>query len=373
MALTALQVRSARPGRHCDGKGLYLLVKPSGAKSWVLRVVVNRRRCDFGLGAADLVTLQEAREKALEGRKLAKAGINPSAEWRRVETVVPTFEEAARRYHAEVEKAWRNGKHGAQWLTTLESYVFPSLGAKRVSEIDAPAIQAALVPIWLTIPETARRVRQRIAVVLDYSRGQGWRETEAPMRAVNTLMKRIKQPSAGNFAALPWEELPALVKRIKEAAPTVGRLALRFCLMTASRPGNVRSATWAEIDLDAKLWNIPAHKMKSGKPHNVPLAVPAVAILEEVRHLSSGRQEDPVFPGTKGKRLSDATLAKAFRLAGGTGYTVHGTARSSFRDWIAEQTSFPGEWAEAALAHAIPKRRKPPIAVRNIWSSAETS
>jgi integrase len=374
LPLTVKQVESAKPGRHSDGKGLYLLVKPKpdapdkgGAKSWVLRVQHRGQRRDFGIGSyasesfspdyerfplvqRRAITLAEARDKARVGRELAKVGIDPSAEWRREEMVIPTFEMAARQYHAHVEKAWRNGKHGAQWLTTLETYAFPTIGPKLVSEIDASDIQAVLLPIWLTKSETARRVRQRVLVVLDYCKGKGWRETEAPARALGQLMKGIKQPKKGNFEALPYAELPALMGRLRDGDLSVGRLALQFLILNASRSGEVRGATWGEIDWDAAEWRIPPERMKADKLHIVPLVPAAIEILEQMRGLFGDRKpSEPIFPGIRGKSLSDATLAKVLRVAGSGTATVHGL-RSTFRDWAAE-TGFADAWAEAALAH----------------------
>jgi integrase len=367
MALTVKQVQSAKPGRHCDGKGLYLLVKPSGSKSWVLRTQHLGRRRDFGLGSVVLeriavsdslvplhrrrsLTLAEAREKARIGREMAKTGVNPSVEWRAEEAVVPTFEATAREYHGHVQKAWRNGKHGDQWLTTLETYVFPKLGSRLVSDIDADLIQSVLLPIWLTKSETARRIRQRIGVVLDYAHGKGWRETEAPMRAVGKLLGGMKQPDKGNFEAMPWSDLPAFMAKLREAESSMGRLALQFLILTAARSGEVRGATWAEIDLDQAEWRIAGSRMKAGKPHLVPLTAPALTILRKVQGWAKGNARTPLFPGLKGKPLSDATLNKALRVSGGFG-TVHGL-RSSFRDWAAEQ-GFNNDWAEAALAHSV--------------------
>jgi integrase len=367
MPLTTKQVQAAKPGRHADGRGLYLLVKPTGARSWVLRVQHRGRRRDLGLGSAVLervdvddslvplhrrksLTLAEAREKARIGRELAKAGIDPSAEWRAEDSVIPTFEAAAREYHGHVEKAWRNGKHGAQWITTLENYVFPKLGARLVSDIDADVIQSVLLPIWLTKSETARRVRQRIGVVLDYAHGKGWRDTEAPMRAVNKLLGGIKQAAKGNFAAMPWTALPEFMGKLRQAESSVGRLALQFLILTAARSGEVRNATWGEVDLEQAEWRIPGSRMKAGKPHLVPLTEPALAILKDLRGLLAGKDSDPIFPGMKGKPLSDATLNKALRVSDGIG-TVHGL-RSAFRDWAAEN-GFNNDWAEAALAHSV--------------------
>jgi integrase len=354
--LTPMEVRHAKAGRHADGKGLYLLVKPSGAKSWVLRVQVGGRRRDYGLGSLDLVSLTEARDRALEYRKAAKSGLDPSLERKKAQRAIPTFEEAARRYHETVKASWRNGKHADQWLSTLKAHAFPTIGSLRVDHIEAPTIQSVLLPIWLTLPETARRVRQRITSVLDFAHGQGWRATETPRNAVNTLMKRIKQPRRrGGFAAIPYAELPDFMGELKAGPPTVGRLALQFLILTAARSGEVRSARWEEIDLDKAQWSLPAERMKAGEAHSVPLTPAAVEVLRQVREITSVRKGQPIFPGLKGKPLSDATLAKVLRVAGEGSATVHGM-RSAFRDWVAEQTSFPDAWAEAALAHTLPNK-----------------
>lgn len=371
LPLTHKQCQNAKPGRHSDGGGLYLLVKPSGARSWVLRVQYRGMRRDFGIGSytdkaaggelpierRKLLTLTEARDKARAGRKLAKAGINPSAHWRALEEAdrpAVTFEAATRDYHKHVSGSWRNGKHGKQWLATLELYAFPKLGRKPVDEIDASAIQSVLLPHWLTKGETMRRVRQRIGAVLDYSHSQGWREAEAPMRAVNQLMRSIKQPKGSNFAALPYADLPAFWQKLTTAEPSVGRLALRFLILTVARSGEVRQAKWSEIDFAEAEWRVPTTNTKTGRLHIVPLVPEAVAILEQMRDLFGGDPNAQVFPGLKGKPLSDATLAKAFRTSGGGDYTVHGL-RSTFRDWAAE-TGQPDAWAEAALSHGNPDK-----------------
>lgn len=369
MPLTHKQVLNAKPGRHSDGRGLYLLVKPSGARSWVLRVQYEGQRRDFGLGSfvADAIsspvpvhlrkalTLNDARTKARIGRDLAKAGLNPSKEWSApAPEAKPTFERAAREYHLNVSKGWRNGKHGAQWLSTLEAHAFPLIGALPVDEVDASAIQSVLMPIWLTIPETARRVRQRIGVVLDYAKGKGWRDTEAPLRAVGQLMRGIKQPRGGNFAAMPYKDLPALMAGLRGSDASVGRLALQFLILTAARSGEVRNAKWQEIDFEEAEWRMPPAATKTGRLHIVPLVPAAIDILNELRGLFGGEPAAPIFPGLKGKPMSDATLSKALRVAGGGEFTVHGF-RSTFRDWAAE-TGFADAWAEAALAHGNPDK-----------------
>jgi len=365
MPLTVKQVQSAKPGRHSDGKGLYLLVKPSGSKSWVLRVQHNGRRQDFGLGsvATDAIdvdiplqrrrslTLAEAREKARIGRELARAGINPSAAWRIEEEQIPNFKEAAEQYHAQVSKAWRNGKHGDQWLNTLKTYAFPFIGRLSVDEVDAPAIQRALLPIWLSKSETARRVKQRIGVVLDYAHGKGWRKAEAPMRALNQLMGGIKQPKGTNFAAMPYKDVPTFLSKLADGEFSVGRLALQFLVLTAARSGEVRKARWR--DIEAAEWRVPPENAKTGRLHIVPLVPAAIEIVERLEGVFSPQEGDLVFPGLKGV-MSDATLAKVLRVNGGGDFTVHGF-RSAFRDWAAE-TGFADAWAEAALAHTNPNR-----------------
>lgn len=369
MALTVKQCQNARPGRHSDGRGLYLLVKPSGARSWVLRVQYRGKRRDFGLGGylesrpgpspVELerlrsLTLAEARDKAKFARDLAKAGINPSELWRQEVVSVPTFEAAAREYHRQVEKGWRNAKHGAQWLSTLKDYVFPVIGQRLVSEIEASDIQRVLLPIWLTKGETARRVRQRILAVLDYAHAKKWRELESPARAVSQLMRSIKQPKGGNFAAMPWAAAPSFMATLRGQPATMGRLALQFLILTAARSGEVRKARWSEIDMESCEWRMPPEHTKTGRPHLVPLVPAATAILKEVQGFFEGDSKGLIFPGNKGNPLSDATMAKAMRTAGGEGYTVHGW-RSTFRDWAAE-TGQPDAWAEAALAHGIPDK-----------------
>jgi integrase len=367
MALTVKQVQNAKVGRHSDGKGLYLLVKPSGSKSWVLRVQHRGRRQDFGLGSVAsesieaaiplqkrrTLTLAEAREKARIGRELAKAGINPSAEWKQEAEKVPTFQYAAEQYHAQVSTAWRNGKHGDQWLNTLKAYAFPFIGSLTVDRIDAADLQRVLMPIWLPKGETARRVRQRIGVVLDYAHGKGWRSAEAPMRALSQLMGGIKQAKGTNFAAMPYKDVPAFVSKLEAAEFSVGRSALQFLILTAARSGEVRKARWKDFDLDAAEWRVPPENAKTGRLHIVPLAPAAMEIVKCVQAALAPKSNDLIFPGLKGI-MSDATLAKVLRVNRGEDYTVHGF-RSSFRDWAAE-TGFADAWAEAALAHINPNR-----------------
>lgn len=356
--LAPFQVMNAKPGRHPDGDGLYLLVSPTGTKSWVLRVQVDGKRRDFGLGAFGLkgkgITLSEAREEAAKWRKVAKAGGNPSVDRKRERAQGKTFKEAALDFHASTKRSWKNAKHADQWINTLKTYVFPKIGNIAADKIEAADIQNVLLPIWQSKAETARRVRQRIGTVLDYCQAKGWRQNDAPMRAVNTLMKAHKQPRKGNFPAMPYRDVPAFIGKLAAGNQTAGRMALQFAILTASRSGEVRGATWGEVDLDNALWTIPGDRMKMGEEHVVPLSSAAKAILTQAAAFFPTRADSLIFPGLKRNALSDMTLSKALRANGGADYTVHGF-RSSFRDWCAE-CGFSNDWAEAALAHSVPNR-----------------
>lgn len=348
--LTALKIRSlTEPGRYSDGDGLFLEINGKGAASWILRVQNNGKRQDIGLGSSKVVSLKEAREAAFATRQKIAQGIDPVAERKQERQVIPTFRRAAEMVHEEHEKAWKNGKHQNQWIATLKTYAFPKMGDRLVGEIEGPLIRDVLAPIWLSKPETARRVRQRIGTVLDWSYARGFRATEAPMRSLSKGLPR--QPKKDNhFAALPYASVPGFIEKLS-ARESVGRVALEALILTAARSGEIRGATWSELELDAALWTIPAERMKMGRVHVVPLAPQAVAVFERAKKFKAGAS-DLVFPGQNVKKpLSDMTLLKILRdmhLA----VTVHGF-RSAFRDWVAEQTDYSGEIAEAALAHTV--------------------
>ncbi|MFA5969142.1 MAG: integrase arm-type DNA-binding domain-containing protein [Sphingomonas sp.] len=338
------------PGRYSDGEGLLLQISPSGGKSWLMRVQVNGRRRDIGLGELRHVSLRDARLEAAAIKKLAKSGIDPLEERRKVEIVIPTFEQAAKRAHAEMVKGWKNGKHTKQWIKTLELYAYPKLGKLRVDQIEGPIIRDVLAEIWLDIPETARRVRQRIGTVLDWSYANGFRTSEAPMRSISKGLPR--QPrKTGHFAALPHAEVPAFMKRLRARGLSSSRLALEALILTAVRSGEVRGARWSELDDDLTLWTIPAERMKAGAEHSVPLSQQAADVFRQARALRIA-ECDLIFPSaTSGSALSDMALLELVRGMD-LPATVHGF-RSSFRDWAAEETDVPREIAEAALAHTL--------------------
>lgn len=347
--LTATAVKAtSEPGRYGDGDGLFLLIGKRGGKSWMVRVQKDGRRRDIGLGSASKVPLKLARERAAEVRCQLEVGIDPVAE-RRKAAGVPTFRDAAKLVHAEHKGGWKNGKHQAQWLSTLEAYAFPKFGDWSVANVDAAAVRDALAAIWLTKPETARRLRQRIRTVIDWSVAKGYRDTALAMPVIDKALPK-QRVKVRHHAALPYADLPEFIGQLR-ARESMGRLALEAAILTAARSGEVRLAAWPELDLEAATWTVPAERMKAGRDHVVPLSAQAVALFERMKLHRRGDSE-LVFPGSKrAKPLSDMTLTKALRDMG-QAVTAHGF-RSTFRDWIAEQTTWPAELAEAALAHVV--------------------
>lgn len=348
--LSAALVRNAGPGRYADGGCLYLEVESSGSRHWVLRVVVHGKRRDIGLGPTPVLSLAEARELAARLRKVALAGGDPVAERDKDKRAPLLFADAARAVHmAHIVPNAKNSKHCAQWITSLEAYAFPHIGSKAVHLIGEPDILRVLAPIWTEKPETARRVRQRLRSVLDWARTAGHREGINPVEGVETGLPR-QRDRARHHEALAWQNLPELMPRL-ERVEGLGALALRFAILTAARSGEVRGATWTEIDMVDAVWTVPAARMKAGRLHRVPLSDPALEILGQVRelHRDGGSL---VFPSSReGRQLSDMTLAAVLKRLK-VPVTVHGF-RSTFRDWAEEATGFPHEVKEAALAHTI--------------------
>lgn len=347
--LSATAVKAAKqPGRYGDGDGLYLLIGRSGARSWVCRVQKDGKRRDIGLGSAKKVSLALARERSAKVRTQVEVGLDPIAE-RRKEAGIPTFREAAATVFAENKKNWRNAKHRGQWLTALTKYAFPHFGDMSVNLVDGPHVRDALVAIWLDKPETARRVRQRIVTVIDWAIAKGYRTLPLPMAAINKSLPKVKAKLV-HHRALPYADVSAFVTKLRERE-SVGRLAFEALVLTAGRSGEIRGATWSELDLEKKLWTIPAERMKAGREHIVPLSDAVVNVFKRAEAHREVRN-DLVFPGTHYRKpLSDMTLTKICRdLA--VPAVPHGF-RSSFRDWVAEETDFDGDVAEMALAHTI--------------------
>lgn len=346
-ALTVAAVRSAtKPGKYFDGHGLFLRIDANGSRFWVQRIVIRGKRCEMGLGSAALVSLAEARAAALENRKLARAGGDPLRAKHEAQAIL-TFEEASRKVHEMHKPTWKNPKHAAQFISTLETYAFPRLGKLKVKDVTSADVLAVLMPIWTTKAETARRVRQRIGTVMKWTIAQGWRQDNPAENIGQALPKVSKVPE--HRKALGYTEVANCIEAVNiSGAGVTTKLAFEFLVLTAARSGEVRDARWNEIDMTAKIWEISAARMKMKRPHRVPLSPRAIEVLKVAEGMQDG--SDLIFPGTKkGRPLSDATLSKLVKELGFKA-DVHGF-RTSFRTWAQERTNFPREVAETALAH----------------------
>ena len=347
-ALSAAFVRSvAKAGRYCDGQGLYLQVDPSGSRRWIQRLVIAGRKRELGLGGFPLVSLKEARAQALANRRMARSGGDPLAEKRRARTT-PTFTDAAARVLEQKRAGWRNPKHALDWPASLERYVFPAIGQRRVSEVTSADVLQILGPIWHKKPETARRVRQRISAVMQWAAAMEFR-TDDPCDRVGATLGR-QRDVVQHMRALPHGEVAAAIETVRAFGGTpTAKLAFEFLVLTAARSGEVRGALWSEIDLDASVWTVPAARMKANRSHEVPLSPRAKAVLDAARALEN--HSGLVFPSSRDHPLSDMTLSKLLKERG-IQAVPHGF-RSSFRDWASEETNHPREVFEAALAHAV--------------------
>jgi len=346
--LTARRVETAKePGYYADGGGLYLQVT-TGGRSWIFRYQLAGRRRDMGLGPVDVVTLAEARDKALAARKLVNDGYDP-IETKRVALAAEslsaakalTFKAAAEKYIAAHKAGWKSKKHAAQWSATLGTYVYPIFGELPVAAVDTALVTKALEPIWSTKPETAGRIRGRIESVLDWARARGYRGGENPARwrghLDNLLPRRGKVRRVEHHAALPYVEIGAFMSELRNG-DSVSARALEFAILTAGRTGEVLGARWEEINLEERLWVVPADRMKGGREHRVPLSPSSVALLKK---LAQSRAGAFVFPGgRRGKPLSNMALLMQLRRMGRGDLTAHGF-RSTFRDWAAERPTSP--------------------------------
>jgi integrase len=338
--LTAAHLRSPKPGRLQDGGGLFLDVDPSGAARWVQRLMVRGRRRDIGVGPLSVITLAEAREIASANRKLARAGGDPIAEnrARRAADEAPTFEDAAQRCYDARADAWRNDKHKAQWLSSLKAYAFPKIGRMRVNDITTADVLDVLTPIWTTKAETALRVRQRLGLVLDWSKAKGWRETASPTRELGkALPSRVR--TKRHQPAMPYADVPAFLTNLRETGAAAStKAAMELLILTAARTSEILQARWSEFDLAKGVWTVPADRMKARRAHAVPLSTRALVILSAMKEAHSGKG-DFVFEAKPGKALSQMALLQVMRRLE-LAYVPHGF-RSSFRDFAAEKTSAP--------------------------------
>jgi integrase len=311
---------------------------------------VDGRRRDIGLGSTAALSLAEARDRARELRKVAKSGRDPVAARDRDKMRIPTFEAAAEACRRTRGQGWEK-RHAEAFMASLRLHAFNKLGHLLVNSIEEQEMLAVLTPLWREKPVAARKLRQRISIVLDFAKGNGWRKTGAPRESLRAVL--ASQPRRGNFAAMPYPDVPAFFAALRSRPVTPARLALLFTILTAARSGEVRSARWSHVDCAARTWTRPADMMKSREPHVVTLSPPALALLEEARKLRPSVESDLIFPAARGGTLSEMTLLKIVKAQAGP-FTVHGF-RASFRTWAAEKMpSTPEAVAEAALAHVVP-------------------
>ncbi len=366
-ALSAAFVRTVtKPGLYLDGLGLSLLVTPTGARCWTQRLTINGRRRELGLGGHPVVTLAQAREQALANKRLVREGGDPLA--RKRKTKIPTFAEAAAKVIEHHRPSWRNAKHAAQWETTLRQYVFPRLGDQLVHTITTAEVLAVLTPIWHEKPATARRVQQRIGAVMKWAIAHGYRADNPAGEMLRQALGRqanIQQ----HMPALPHREVAAALHTVRGSqAYKSAKLAFEFLVLTAARSGEVRLATWEEMDLEAQVWTVPAERMKAKREHRVPLSDRAVDILGEAHALVD--DSGLVFPSSRGKPLGDRALwqlLKGLEIAA----VPHGF-RSSFRDWAQECTNAPRAVMEAALAHTNPDKTEAAYARSDLFARRRT-
>lgn len=359
--LTALEVKNlTEAGFHFVGgvAGLALQVLPSGGRSWVLRVTIGKKRRDMGLGGYPDVPLAQAKEDARAARAKIKAGIDPIEEQKAARSALKasqiallTFKQCAESYIDSHKAGWKNEKHQKQWSSTMEAYVYPKIGSVLVRDVELPQVLAVLEPIWKTKTETASRVRGRVESVLDWASARNYRQGLNPARWKGHLDKLLPKPSkvakVEHHDALPVSDVGAFMVELRKHEG-VGARALEFAILTAARSGEVRGATWTEIDKDAKVWVIPGDRMKAGREHRVPLTEQTIRILDALPRVAGSNY---VFTAPRGGQLSDMTLSAVIRRMGAP-CVPHGF-RSTFRDWASERTNYPSDMAELALAHTI--------------------
>ena len=350
--LTATKVRSlTTPGRYGDGGTLYLNVAPGGSKSWVQRLAVDSVRHDIGLGGFPLVTLAEARDKAFENRRTARGGGDPLAAKRKKK--VPTFRQAAVLTFEANKGRWKNGKHTKNWMQTLEKRAFPVIGDKPVDRVRPEDVLRIVAPIWTKHADVARKLRQRIKATLAWAQAHGHVEHNAAGEGINGALPTMPAVQS-NFRALHYNEVPEALRIVEASRSSLAvKLCFEWVVLTACRSGEARAATWGEIDDDARLWVIPAERMKTGIEHRQPLCDAALAVLAEARKLDDGSGLLFPSPARPGKPMSDMTLVKMTRDVGlAEKTTIHGL-RATFRTWASEKTGADHAVMELSLAHAV--------------------
>lgn len=354
--LTNLKVQKLnKAGRYGDGLGLYLIVTASGSKQWVLRIIVNGKRRDIGLGGYPTTSLSEARATTMEMRRLARNGKDPVAIRNEKKKVVPTFEEAARQVHSNNIPTWKEGKAVQQWISSLENYAFPHIGGMKVDSVRPSHILNVLSPIWVEKHSTADRVRQRMSRVFDWAKTQEYLVNDNPVAGIQRGLPNVSSKPK-HFASMPYTDLSDFIKHLKSSTQSDNvKLGIEFLILTVCRSGELRFAEWSEINFETKRWEIPSKRMKAKVEHHVPLSDRCLEILRSAKKLSGNSRY--IFPSSQNwaRTMSDSTLSKALKKGLGYPYTIHGF-RSSFKDWASETRAYPNDVVEMALAHTNPNK-----------------
>ena len=353
--LTAMTVKKlSKPGKYADGNNLYLQIDISGARRWILRLTVGHRRRDMGLGSTMIVSLEEARQLARLYRGIAKSGGDPFLERQKERGFKVTFAYCAQKVHELNKPTWKNEKFAHQWYSSLENHVLPKIGELPVSQITSSDILGVLSPIWNTRTDTARKLKQRIRLIIKWARAKGFFQGDDPVELAEQALPRKKR-SDNHHKSLSYKDVPDLIVKIKESKislPT--QLAIQFTILSACRTSEVLRASWDEIDMQNLIWTIPAKRMKTGKIHEVPISSGMKDILKDAKDKIGS--PDYIFSSDQsGKELSNNTLRLAVQKRLGVDTTIHGM-RSSFKDWASETTNFANEVSEMALAHVIPNK-----------------
>ena len=353
--LTAMTVKKlSKPGKYADGNNLYLQIDISGARRWILRLTVGHRRRDMGLGSTMIVSLEEARQLARLYRGIAKSGGDPFLERQKERGFKVTFAYCAQKVHELNKPTWKNEKFALQWYSSLENHVLPKIGELPVSQITSSDILNVLSPIWNTRTDTARKLKQRIRLIIKWARAKGFFQGDDPVELAEQALPRKKR-SDNHHKSLSYKDVPDLIVKIKESKislPT--QLAIQFTILSACRTSEVLRASWDEIDMQNLIWTIPAKRMKTGKIHEVPISSGMKDILKDAKDKIGS--PDYIFSSDQsGKELSNNTLRLAVQKRLGIDTTIHGM-RSSFKDWASETTNFANEVSEMALAHVIPNK-----------------
>ena len=353
--LTAMTVKKlSKPGKYADGNNLYLQIDISGARRWILRLTVGHRRRDMGLGSTMIVSLEEARQLARLYRGIAKSGGDPFLERQKERGFKVTFAYCAQKVHELNKPTWKNEKFALQWYSSLENHVLPKIGKLPISQITSSDILNVLSPIWNTRTDTARKLKQRIRLIIKWARAKGFFQGDDPVELAEQALPRKKR-SDNHHKSLSYKNISDLIVKIKESKislPT--QLAIQFTILSACRTSEVLRASWDEIDMQNLIWTIPAKRMKTGKIHEVPISSGMKDILKDAKDKIGS--PDYIFSSDQsGKELSNNTLRLAVQKRLGVDTTIHGM-RSSFKDWASETTNFANEVSEMALAHVIPNK-----------------